>query len=126
MTWFSRRIRRCRRCGAASLSSTKATTPAAQNSKTRAKKEKENVVPNRAQFARQLAHNAHVAFYSSATYAKRPEVMDLYASTDMRLAVPDISMLPEAIQRGGVRVRNGNELTYCCRDVSGRTAPVSA
>jgi hypothetical protein len=45
---------------------------------------------------------ARGVFYSSATYAKRPEVMDLYAATDMRLAVEKIENLAEAIARGGV------------------------
>ncbi len=57
---------------------------------------------NRASFARELGRAAHGVFYSSATYAKRPEVMDLYATTDMRLAVSDISNLAAAIQKGGV------------------------
>ena len=58
--------------------------------------------PNRAQFARQLAAAAHGVFFSSATYAKRPEVMDLYGSTDMKLAVADISKLADAISKGGI------------------------
>jgi hypothetical protein len=41
-------------------------------------------------------------FYSSATYAKRPDVMDLYAATDMAMAVDNIDDLSEAIARGGV------------------------
>ncbi len=60
------------------------------------------IAPNRAQFARELAAAAHGVFYSSATYAKRPDVMDLYASTDMRLAVADIEKLGEAIAKGGI------------------------
>jgi predicted RNA methylase len=43
------------------------------------------------------------AVYSSATWAKRPDVMDLYGiKTDMRLAVPSLENLAEAISRGGV------------------------
>ncbi len=57
---------------------------------------------DRATFAREMSRAAHGVFYSSATYAKRPEVMDLYATTDMKLAVSDISKLAEAIQKGGV------------------------
>ena len=57
---------------------------------------------NRAEFARRITRKAHGVFYSSATYAKRPDVMDLYASTDMSLAVSDISNLSEAISKGGV------------------------
>ncbi|WP_287369524.1 strawberry notch C-terminal domain-containing protein, partial [Mesorhizobium sp.] len=57
---------------------------------------------NRATFAREIAQTADAVLYSSATYAKRPDVMDLYAKTDMRLAVDDITKLGELIQRGGV------------------------
>lgn len=58
--------------------------------------------PNRAEFARQIAKMAHGVFFSSATYAKRPDVMDLYASTDMRHAVSDIDKLGDAISKGGI------------------------
>lgn len=57
---------------------------------------------NRSGFARDLVKNANGVFYSSATYAKRPDVMDLYAATDMAMAVDKIEDLAEAIQRGGV------------------------
>lgn len=57
---------------------------------------------NRAEFARQLAHDAWGVMFSSATYAKRPEVMDLYARTDMGKAVDSPDELPELIARGGV------------------------
>lgn len=57
---------------------------------------------NRAEFARALASQAKAVFYSSATYAKRPDVMDLYATTDMRLAVDKQGALGELISRGGV------------------------
>lgn len=57
----------------------------------------------RAGFARAIAGAASGVFYSSATYAKRPDVMDLYFKTDMALAVDgDIKKLPTAIQAGGV------------------------
>lgn len=56
----------------------------------------------RATFARKIAALAHGVTYSSATYAKSPDVMDLYASTDMRLAVADLSKLADAISKGGV------------------------
>lgn len=57
----------------------------------------------RAGFARQLARLAKGVFYSSATYAKRPSVMDLYFKTDMSLAVEgDAQKLPAAISAGGV------------------------
>jgi hypothetical protein len=45
---------------------------------------------------------ARGVFYSSATYAKRPDVMDLYSKTDMIKAVANPEDLAEAIQRGGV------------------------
>ena len=57
----------------------------------------------RAGFARELAKLAKSVFYSSATYAKRPSVMDLYFKTDMALAVDgDVKKLPNAIAAGGV------------------------
>jgi hypothetical protein len=56
----------------------------------------------RAGFARDLIGQARGVFYSSATYAKRPEVMDLYSKTDMVLAVESPSRLPAAIEAGGV------------------------
>jgi len=51
---------------------------------------------------RRLIDSAHSAFYSSATYAKRPDTMDLYSKTDMKLAVDDIAELGPAIAQGGV------------------------
>ena len=69
----------------------------------RGKKGAEGAGPlNRADFARKIAGQAHGVFFSSATYAKRPEVMDLYASTDMKYAVADIKTLGEAIAKGGI------------------------
>jgi hypothetical protein len=59
---------------------------------------KENV----AKFARALITSSFGSFFSSATYAKRANVMDLYASTDMSLAVDNIEELAAAIQYGGV------------------------
>lgn len=56
----------------------------------------------RAAFVRQLVNDAYGTFFSSATYAKRPDVMDLYSSTDMKLAVDKISDLSDAIKHGGV------------------------
>lgn len=57
----------------------------------------------RAAFIRGLVGRSKGVFYSSATYAKRPDVMDLYFKTDMALAVSgDVSKLPGAIQAGGV------------------------
>ena len=57
---------------------------------------------NRAKFVRKLVANAYGSFFSSATYAKRPDVMDLYSSTDMSLAVENLDDLGEAIKHGGV------------------------
>lgn len=73
-----------------------------KSKKQKAAEEAGITAPNRAQFARQIAAQAHGVFFSSATYAKRPEVMDLYASTDMRLAVADIDKLADAIGKGGI------------------------
>lgn len=59
-------------------------------------------VLDRAIFARQLIANAYGVFYSSATYAKRPQVMDLYSKTDMSKAVENPKALAPAIEKGGV------------------------
>jgi hypothetical protein len=57
----------------------------------------------RAGFARTLAGAAKSVFYSSATYAKRPSVMDLYFKTDMSKAVEgNVKKLPDTISAGGV------------------------
>ena len=56
----------------------------------------------RAAFARELARVANAVFFSSATYAKRPDVMDLYARTDMSMAVLKIQDLGETISKGGI------------------------
>uniref|UniRef100_UPI0026306728 strawberry notch C-terminal domain-containing protein n=1 Tax=uncultured Desulfovibrio sp. TaxID=167968 RepID=UPI0026306728 len=54
-------------------------------------------------FIRKLLNSCpNGTFYSSATYAKRPDLMDLYSKTDMRFAVNDIKALGEAIARGGI------------------------
>jgi predicted RNA methylase len=57
---------------------------------------------NRAEFVRDMTQKSQGTFFSSATFAKRPDVMDLYAKTDIGLAVDDISKLPELLVRGGV------------------------
>lgn len=64
--------------------------------------EVKNKIDNRAEFLRKLVDKAKGIMYSSATYAKRPDVMDLYRRTDMSKAVEDISKLGELIQEGGV------------------------
>lgn len=65
-------------------------------------KEGESLVTGRAAFVRNLVRNAFGTFFSSATYAKRPDVMDLYSSTDMKLAVNNLSELSDAIKNGGI------------------------
>ena len=57
---------------------------------------------DRAQFARQLARDAKGLLYSSATFAKRPEVMDLYFRTELGNAVGNLAELSEITQKGGV------------------------
>ncbi|MFN0192279.1 MAG: strawberry notch C-terminal domain-containing protein, partial [Aestuariivirga sp.] len=57
----------------------------------------------RAAFSRGLVQSSYTTFYSSATYAKRPSVMDLYARTDMRLAVEGTKeSLASLMEAGGV------------------------
>lgn len=67
-----------------------------------AAKKGESLSTGRASFVRNLVRNAFGTFFSSATYAKRPDVMDLYSSTNMMLAVDKPAELAEAIKRGGV------------------------
>ena len=55
----------------------------------------------RAAVARELVSLAKGVFYSSATYAKRPDVLDLYSKTDMGL-VADTASLQQAMVAGGV------------------------
>ncbi len=77
-----------------------------QQARTKDQREKakagESLVTGRASFVRGLVRNAYGTFFSSATYAKRPDVMDLYSSTNMKLAVDKLSQLAEAIKSGGV------------------------
>lgn len=68
----------------------------------KAARQSDNAPANRSGFARDLVRSANGVFYSSGTYAKRPDVMDLYAATDMAMAVEKIDDLAEAIARGGV------------------------
>ena len=56
----------------------------------------------RSGFVRSLVRASAGSFFSSATYAKRPDVMDLYSSTNMLLAVDKPSDLAPAIMDGGV------------------------
>ncbi len=63
----------------------------------------QNVAPDRADFVRELVDLSVGVFYSSATYAKRPDVMDLYARrTDLRHAVSSMTALENILTRGGV------------------------
>lgn len=59
-------------------------------------------VANRADFTRELIDQAQGVLYSSATYAKNPEVMTLYRKTNMRLAVGHMETLVSLIQKMGV------------------------
>ena len=56
----------------------------------------------RAKFVRDMVARAWNVLYSSATYAKRPSVMDLYYRTDMSLAVNSPEDLAPMIQKGGI------------------------
>jgi hypothetical protein len=67
-----------------------------------AEKKGESTATGRSAFVRDLVKNAFGTFFSSATYAKRPDVMDLYSSTNMSLAVDRPRDLGEAIKKGGV------------------------
>ena len=64
---------------------------------------KANAADDRAQFVRKMLQSSRQGtFYSSATYAKRPDVMSLYFKTDMQYAADDMGKLAEAIERGGI------------------------
>ncbi|MDM8214929.1 PLxRFG domain-containing protein [Desulfovibrio piger] len=66
-------------------------------------RKKADAADDRAQFVRKMLQTSHQgAFYSSATYAKRPDVMSLYFKTDMQYAADDMGKLAEAIERGGI------------------------
>ncbi|MBP7235963.1 MAG: strawberry notch family protein, partial [Bifidobacterium sp.] len=57
----------------------------------------------RALFFRHLIEQANGVVYSSATYAKSPEVMSLYSATDLRLGVGgDINALAQTVTSGGI------------------------
>lgn len=58
----------------------------------------------RAAMARKLVSIAKGVFYSSATYAKRPDVLDLYSKTDMGL-VANLDVLKESLVAGGVALQ---------------------
>ena len=66
-------------------------------------RKKADAADDRAQFVRKMLQASHQgAFYSSATYAKRPDIMSLYFKTDMQYAADDMGKLAEAIERGGI------------------------
>ena len=62
----------------------------------------------RAGFIRGMVARAHAAVFSSATFAKNPFAMTLYANTNMQLALPGetvgarMDALKDAMERGGV------------------------
>jgi hypothetical protein len=60
------------------------------------------VAPPRSVVFREAVDSAQAILYSSATYAKSPKVMDLFARTDMSFAVEDKDQLAELIEAGGV------------------------
>ncbi|MGI2907146.1 strawberry notch C-terminal domain-containing protein [Tolypothrix sp. VBCCA 56010] len=63
---------------------------------------KHEAVSNRADFTRELVRLSQGVVYSSATYAKDPQVMDLYFRTDMRLALSNMENLTSLVASGGV------------------------
>ena len=64
--------------------------------------QKDAEVEGRAAFARGLIRDSMGGVFLSATYAKNPKVMDLYAKTGMADSVTSEESLPEIIERGGV------------------------
>lgn len=58
--------------------------------------------PGRAEVVRDLIATSPGVYYSSATFAKRPEVMDLYARAGLGKAVANSDDLAAAINAGGV------------------------
>ena len=61
-----------------------------------------NAPESRSDFLKNVTTKAKAVMFSSATYAKRPGVMALYARTDMGKAVDKPSMLGDLIAKGGV------------------------
>lgn len=66
----------------------------------------EERVPDRAEFTRELLSLSQGGVYSSATFAKRPDVMDLYFLTDMGQAV-STEKLVSLVERGGIPMQQG-------------------
>ncbi|MBW4628223.1 MAG: strawberry notch C-terminal domain-containing protein [Brasilonema octagenarum HA4186-MV1] len=79
---------------------------------------------NRAEFTRDLISRSGGVLYSSATYAKNPDVMDLYYKTDMRFAVDNVAKLSGMVSQGGIPLQQAlaTMLTgagqYCRRERS--------
>lgn len=69
--------------------------------------------PNGAEFARELKQNAGRTISASATFAKNPEVMDLYSRTSMSKAVDNVNDLIEIVNQGGRGLQEilSNQLT---------------
>lgn len=65
-------------------------------------RQKADAAPTRSKWLRAILKDAKGVMYSSATYAKRPDVMDLYSRTDMTKAVDKAEQLPDLITKGGV------------------------
>ncbi len=61
-----------------------------------------NAPQNRSDFLKGVTSKSKAVMFSSATYAKRPGTMALYARTDMGKAVEKPEMLGDLIARGGV------------------------
>ncbi|MBL0930154.1 MAG: AAA family ATPase, partial [Alphaproteobacteria bacterium] len=57
---------------------------------------------NRADFVRELLDSAGPVLHSSATWAKRPEVFDLYRRTDLGHAVARADEIGERVAAGGI------------------------
>lgn len=68
----------------------------------REERKKKDAPQNRAEFIRELVQVSNGTVFSSATYAKNPDVMSLYLNTDLSDAVENIETLGEAIRAGGV------------------------
>lgn len=56
----------------------------------------------RSELVREMVQSAGNVFYSSATFAKRPDVMDLYSRAGIAQAIADVTKLPELMENGGV------------------------
>jgi hypothetical protein len=66
------------------------------------KKDEDDEKVSRAEIVRDLLSQAANVFFSSATFAKRSQVMDLYSRAGIGRALKDITKLPELMKKGGV------------------------